>query len=141
MQDLPLDQLRSRADAERLFQEPDPGVKAFLLQNLRREGDSWRWQSNLAMVAADAAQGSASRIADWPIEAGTVHPFHGPVLWIAGSESRYITPEDAGPMRELFPRVRQLGVKGASHWVHSDAPDVVVEALRRFVAAGGRAKG
>jgi pimeloyl-ACP methyl ester carboxylesterase len=38
-------------------------------------------------------------------------------------------------MRELFPRVRQLSVKGASHWVHSDAPEVVVEALRRFVTA------
>jgi pimeloyl-ACP methyl ester carboxylesterase len=25
-------------------------------------------------------------------------------------------------------------VKGASHWVHTDAPEVVVEALRRFVA-------
>jgi pimeloyl-ACP methyl ester carboxylesterase len=67
-----------------------------------------------------------------------VQPFDGPVLWIAGSESRYIKAEDAGPMRELFPRVRQLSVKGASHWVHSDAPEVVVEALRRFVAAGAR---
>jgi pimeloyl-ACP methyl ester carboxylesterase len=37
-------------------------------------------------------------------------------------------------MRALFPKVRQLTVKGASHWVHTDAPEVVVEALRRFVA-------
>ena len=36
-------------------------------------------------------------------------------------------------MRALFPEVRQLTVKGASHWVHTDAPEVVVEALRRFV--------
>jgi pimeloyl-ACP methyl ester carboxylesterase len=26
-----------------------------------------------------------------------------------------------------------LTVKGATHWVHTDAPEVVVEALRRFV--------
>ena len=36
--------------------------------------------------------------------------------------------------QDLFPRVRQLTVKGASHWVHTDAPEVVTEALRRFVA-------
>jgi pimeloyl-ACP methyl ester carboxylesterase len=136
MQGLPLEQLKGRADAERLFQEPDAGVKAFLLQNLRRDGDSWRWQANLELVAADAALGSGSRIADWPVEPGSVRPYDGPVLWIAGADSRYIKPEDVEVMRALFPRVRQLSVKGASHWVHSDAPAVVVEALRRFVHAG-----
>ena len=134
MQRLPLGELESRADAESRFEEPDPGVKAFLLQNLRREGDTWRWQANLAMVARDAARGSESAIADWPVAEGEVEPFVGPVLWIAGESSPYISPEDLEPMRALFPKVRQLTVKGASHWVHTDAPDVVVEALRRFVA-------
>jgi pimeloyl-ACP methyl ester carboxylesterase len=36
-------------------------------------------------------------------------------------------------MRALFPKVRQVTVKGASHWVHTDAPEVMVEALRRFL--------
>jgi pimeloyl-ACP methyl ester carboxylesterase len=134
MQRLPLDQLESRGDAESRFEEPDRGVKAFLLQNLRRDGDSWRWQANLGMVAKDAARGSESAIADWPLSASDVAPFTGPVLWVAGELSPYISPEDLAPMRALFPKVRQLTVKGASHWVHTDAPGVVVEALRRFVA-------
>jgi pimeloyl-ACP methyl ester carboxylesterase len=133
MQRLPLTELGSRADAEARFQESNPGVKAFLLQNLRREGDAWRWQANLGLVAADAARGSDSAIADWPVAPGEVAPYDGPVLWIAGGESAYVQPEDVGPMRALFPRVRQLTVKGASHWVHTDAPEIVVEALRRFV--------
>lgn len=133
MQRLPLGELGSRADAEARFEESNPGVKAFLLQNLRRHGDTWRWQANLGLVAADAARGSDSAIADWPVAPGEVTPYDGPVLWIAGGESPYIQPEDVGPMRALFPRVRQLTVKGASHWVHTDAPEVVVEALRRFV--------
>lgn len=133
MQGLPLGELATRADAEARFEEPDPGVKAFLLQNLRRDGDSWRWQANLDLIAADAARGSGSLIADWPLAPGDVAPFEGPVLWIAGADSRYIKPGDLPAMRELFPRVRKLAVKGASHWVHSDAPEVVIEALRRFV--------
>ena len=58
------------------------------------------------------------------------------MLWVAGSESSYITDEDLPAMRALFPKVRQLTVKGATHWVHTDAPEVVVEALRRFAHTG-----
>lgn len=135
MQALPLDEVGDRSDAEARFNESDPGVKAFLLQNLRRDGESWRWQANVALFAADASRGSESVIADWPMPVGSVEPFNGPVLWIAGGESRYITDEDAEGMRALFPQVRKVSVKGASHWVHSDAPAVVAEALRRVVAA------
>ena len=133
MERLPLGSLATRADAEARFDEPNPGVKAFLLQNLRRDGDAWRWQANLDLFSADAAKGTGSRIADWPSTAGELAPYEGPVLWVAGSESAYIADEDLPAMQALFPKVRSLTVKGASHWVHTDAPDVVVEALRRFV--------
>jgi pimeloyl-ACP methyl ester carboxylesterase len=135
MQRLPLAELTTRADAEARFEEPNAGVKAFLLQNLRRDGSTWRWQANLDLIAADAARGSGSAIAGWPVEPGSVPPFEGPVLWLAGAESGYVSPEDAATMRALFPRVRLVTVKGASHWVHTDAPEVVVEALRRFIRA------
>ncbi|TPG16203.1 alpha/beta fold hydrolase [Pedococcus bigeumensis] len=133
MQHLPLAELTNRGDAEARFEEPNPGVKAFLLQNLRRDGDSWRWQANLDLFAADAATGTDSVIAAWPESAAQLPPFTGPVLWIAGSESTYITDEDLPAMRALFPKVRQLTVKGATHWVHTDAPEIVVEALRLFI--------
>jgi pimeloyl-ACP methyl ester carboxylesterase len=135
MRALPLDQVTSRADAEARFQESNPGVKAFLLQNLRRQGDSWRWQANLDLFAADARRGSDSAIAGFPVPEGQT-PYAGPVLWIAGSDSPYISKEDGEAMRALFPRVRMLTVKGATHWVHTDAPEVVVEAVRRFARLG-----
>jgi pimeloyl-ACP methyl ester carboxylesterase len=135
MQELPLADLTSRADAEDRFDEPDPGVKAFLLQNLRRDGHSWRWQVNLDLVAGDAALGSGSRIADWPDAVDDLPPFPGPVLWIAGGDSRYIQRQDAERMRRHFPRTRLFTIKGAGHWVHTDAPEIVVTALRRVLHA------
>jgi pimeloyl-ACP methyl ester carboxylesterase len=36
-------------------------------------------------------------------------------------------------MRELFPRVRSLTIKGAGHWVHADQPQVFATVLRRFL--------
>ena len=134
MQALPLDELTSRADAEARFTEPDPGVKAFLLQNLRRNGQTWRWQVNLDLVASDAALGVDSRIADWPHDADELAPYEGPVLWVAGGDSRYVKREDGERMRRHFPRTRLFTIKGAGHWVHTDAPDIIVTALRRFVA-------
>ena len=135
MQRLPLDELTSRADAEARFEESDPGVKAFLLQNLRREGTRWHWQANLGLIAADADRGSGSRMAGWPASADELSPYEGPVLWIAGGESRYVKRGDREHMRALFPRTRLFTIKGAGHWVHTDAPGVITSALRRFVAS------
>ena len=136
MQGLPLGKLTSRADADERFaiEVPDPGVRAFLLQNLRRHGDQWGWQANLELIAADAALGTGSRIAGFPGHPGEHPAYEGSVLWIAGGDSEYIAQEDGPGMRAMFPRTRTLTVKGAGHWVHSDAPEIVVGALRRFVA-------
>lgn len=138
MQRMPLSELRSREAADEWFSqvEEDPGIRAFLLQNLRRDGDSWRWQANVDLFADDAARGSESIVADWPAEAvGECAAYQGPVVWLRGSESRYIKDEDAEVMRSYFPKARQVTVNGAGHWVHSDAPDVVIETLRRLLRA------
>jgi pimeloyl-ACP methyl ester carboxylesterase len=57
---------------------------------------------------------------------------------VAGAESTYITDRDAEPMRALFPRVTQVTVKDAGHWVHSDQPEVVTQILRRFALSTAR---
>ena len=36
-------------------------------------------------------------------------------------------------MRELFPRARPVVVNGVGHWVHTEAPEVVTETLRRVL--------
>ncbi len=142
MRSLPLDELTSRADAERRFAavEPDRGIASFLLQNLRRKGAGWAWQCNLDLIAADAARGSRSRIADFPFATDAGEPrepppaYERPVVWLVGSESGYVAEADSTRMRELFPAVRKVTVNGAGHWVHTDSPGVVVETLRRMLA-------
>lgn len=136
MRRMPLAQLSSRAAADEWFArvEPDAAVRAFLLQNLRRDGDSWRWQANLDLFWADAQKGQGSVIANWPAAAvAGCAAYEGPVVWLRGSESRYIHDEDTETMRAYFPRVRQVTVNGAGHWVHTDAPGVVIETLRRLL--------
>ena len=128
-----LDQ-RADADAALVTAVPDPTVRAFLLQNLRRDGDGWRWQANLDVLAE-----SLPVIGGWPEEqlAGTP-PYRGPVFWVAGARSDYIAPEYAAAMDRWFPANRLVTVKEAGHWVHSEQPEVFLEVLRRWLDTASR---
>jgi pimeloyl-ACP methyl ester carboxylesterase len=122
---------RATADAALVPYAPDPVIRGFLLQNLRRDGDGWRWQMNLGLLGDEL-----DTVTGWPdLTAAPYHasPYPGPVLWVAGSESGYIQPEHAPAMRDLFPRVRSVTIKGAGHWVHADQPQVFATVLRRFL--------
>ncbi|WP_240771071.1 alpha/beta fold hydrolase [Nocardioides sp. GY 10113] len=127
-----LSTLGSRAEAEELLAPvaPDPAVRAFLLQNLRRDaaGEGWRWQANLPLLERDLPA-----IADWPEDRlDGVAPFGGPVLWVAGGRSSYVTEEYEPAMDRWFPNNRRLVIKDAGHWVHSEQPEIFTEAVRRF---------
>ena len=131
MQRLDLASLRNRSDAEEALAPAvaSPTVRSFLLQNLRREGEGWRWQPNLDVLGRDLEE-----VAGWPEdELADAAPYDGPVLWIAGASSSYVDDAYAAEMERLFPRVRRVTVKGAGHWVHSEQPEIFVEVLRRFV--------
>lgn len=132
---LDLDTLPDRATADAALVEavPDPVVRGFLLQNLRRDGSGWRWQMNLGLLGDRLAN-----VADWPADiapASGTDParYLGPVLWVAGADSDYIRPDDAPAMRALFPRVQLVTVKRSGHWVHAEQPEVFVQTIRRFL--------
>ncbi|MCR8671231.1 alpha/beta fold hydrolase [Agrococcus sp. HG114] len=124
-----LDAITSRADASAALEHaaPDPGVRAFLLQSLQRDGDGWRWLPNLEVLRRDLEV-----LRGFP-ETDAV--YEGPVLWIAGADSGYVRDEFAEPMQARFPNVRRVTIKGAGHWVHAEQPTVFTEVLARFVDA------
>jgi pimeloyl-ACP methyl ester carboxylesterase len=130
---LDLDQLTRRSEADEALAGavPNRTVRNFLLQNLRREGDSWSWQPNLAALGRDLVT-----LAGWPADrlAG-LEPYPGPVLWVAGQTSAYVTDDYDAAMDRWFPQNRKVTVKNAGHWVHSEQPEVFVEVLRRFLAS------
>jgi pimeloyl-ACP methyl ester carboxylesterase len=132
MQGLDLGSLERRADADAALEPavPNRTVRGFLLQNLRNEDGGWRWQVNLEVLGRDL-----DALSGWPADRlDGLAPFEGPVLWMAGGDSGYVRSEQEEEMRRLFPRTRKIVVKGAGHWVHSQQPEVVVEALRRLTA-------
>jgi pimeloyl-ACP methyl ester carboxylesterase len=123
---------RDQADEALRDAVPNRVVRGFLLQNLRRTGDGWHWQVNLDLLG-----GAMDGLTGWPGDRLGDASYDGPVLWVGGAESDYVSDEHAGEMDRRFPRNRRVTVKGAGHWVHSEQPEVFLEVVRRFLAAAG----
>ncbi|WP_110241953.1 alpha/beta fold hydrolase [Nocardioides gilvus] len=133
---LDLDAIERRSDADARLRQavPIPMVRSFLLQNLRRSDEGWRWQLNLPVLRA-----ALDDIGGWHEEwTQDSEPYDGPTWWIAGANSAYVQDEYAPAMEALFPRVRRVTVKEAGHWVHSERPDVFVQVLEQFLSSGRR---
>lgn len=117
---------RAEADAALATTIPEPGIRAFLLQNLRFDTDPPAWRLNLAAITA-----AIPKLSDWvPPE---VPPYIGPTLVLAGEKSRYIRAEDHPAIRLRFPMARIATVPGAGHWVHAEAPAGFLAALNPFL--------
>ncbi|TFV54443.1 alpha/beta fold hydrolase [Geodermatophilus sp. DF01-2] len=131
MRAMDLDALETREDADAALRAAVPSrmVRSFLLQSLVREGagGGWRWRVNLELLERDL--GELRGFPDPPPGA----TYDGPVLWIAGADSHYVLPQDRARMDELCPNTRLVRVKNAGHWVHSQQPEVFLQALRRFL--------
>ncbi|HEY7840863.1 MAG TPA: alpha/beta fold hydrolase [Gammaproteobacteria bacterium] len=130
MQSLPLESIRSRREAEASLAAavPDPATRQFLLHNLVRDGESFRWRINLGAIAANLAG-----LGDFP---ATEHTWNGPARFVAGGRADYLRPEHAPAIRRLFPAATMHTIEDAGHWLHADRPEAVIAQFREFLAGG-----
>jgi len=125
---LDLSLLRSRTDADRQLARsiPAPQVRAFLLQNLVKDGDGFRWRINLPVITA-----SMGSISGFPDVGGRV--FAGRALFVRGGDSDYIQEHHLPAIEALFPAARVETVNGASHWLHHERPERITRIIEDFI--------
>jgi pimeloyl-ACP methyl ester carboxylesterase len=128
MRDLNLGNIHSRAQAEEalLRAVPQAALRQLALQNLRLEGQSYRWEPNIDLLAA-----SMETIRAWP---QTSARYLGPTLWLRGANSAYTDDSDIESMRRHFPNVLAVVIPHAGHQLHVDQPQMTVAALNGFAA-------
>ena len=127
-----LQSLKSRGDADKAMAEyvRDLGTRQFLLKNLTRTDDGgFEWKLNLPVVR-DQIENIGEALPEGS-------RFDKPTLFIGGSNSDYIRPEDEGLIKEHFPQARIETITGAGHWVHAEKPDEVVELIKGFISENG----
>jgi esterase len=119
---------RGDADSRLAAALPDPGLRQFLLQNLRSGPGGFSWRINLPAIRS-----SLPKLLDFP---GGDAPWRypGPTWVLRGEHSGYVLPEHQGAIHALFPRAQMVTIKGAGHWPHAEQPARFGEALARALA-------
>ncbi len=121
--------LGSRREAEVLMARIIPGeaLRLFLLKNLTREADGYRWKMNLPVIE-EAYEEIRSGLPE------NRHSGHH-TLFIKGGRSGYIDPGDWPQIQSVFPEATLATIPQAGHWVHADAPEVLLAMVRDFLMA------
>lgn len=120
---------RKEADAGLAPAEPNPGIRAFLLQNLESGADGFKWRVNL-----DALSATMQDLLDFEtLPHG--HSYRGPALFLAGGASDYIGPHHHGEINRLFPAARVEVLPGVGHWAHAEAPELFLNHVKGFLGA------
>jgi pimeloyl-ACP methyl ester carboxylesterase len=125
MRAVPVSEIGSRqqADAHLSGTVRDPATRQFLLHNLVRDGNGFRWRLNLQGIGANLDE-----IGDFPDRSGTA--FTGPARFVAGGRADYLLPEHEPVIRRYFPQAELRIIPDAGHWLHADQPEAVVAQIR-----------
>ena len=120
---------RSEIDSVLEKQIPDKALRSFLMKNIRRNKDNeFYWQLNLK-----ALKNNLDEISDGfsHIETDNITKMP-PSLFIKGKNSDYITSDDIPVIKRFFPNSEIITIPNASHWLHAEKPDCLVEVLTGF---------
>lgn len=115
-------QVTRRQDAVEIMRPfiKEEGVIQFLLKSFK----NGEWLFNLPAI-----KNAYSDIIGWQ----EVPAWHHPVLFIRGGLSPYILDEYRENIARQFPLATAFVVANTGHWVHSEKPDTVIKAIRRFL--------
>lgn len=130
MLDIPLSPRLTRAEAEQSLARAvkEAPMRAFLLNNLVL-GDQPHWRVGLHEISMNMPN-----MFRWDDPPGT-SAYKGPVLFLCGAKSDYVTPAAEPAIKQRFPHAKVEYIADAAHWLHADKPENVVTALREFFAS------
>ncbi|MGI9382758.1 MAG: alpha/beta fold hydrolase [Methyloligellaceae bacterium] len=118
---------RSDIDGELKGPVPDPGVRAFLLQNVAAHDGAFAWRINLPVIDKEL-----ERLSRFP-QALVESSYAGPTAFISGGQSDYVQPSHHDAIRDVFPAASFEAIPGAGHWVHAEAPELFIQSVERYL--------
>ena len=123
-----LKEIKSRGEAEEDMSAviKDFGIRQFLLKNLKRDSDGFKWKINLQTIEEN--------IENVGVGLENSKTYNGDTLFIAGSKSKYIADEDQTIISRHFPQNRIITIEGAGHWVHAEKPRELFDEVLKFLS-------
>jgi pimeloyl-ACP methyl ester carboxylesterase len=122
---------RQQADDELSPFISDKSTRQFILKNLVRENDSFRWAFNLEALTKALPEILSGFDNEKLIKNNT--QFDKQTLFIRGENSHYIEKEDFDTINALFPHNEIVTIPDAGHGLHVEKPDVFLKVLSDFL--------
>ncbi|MEJ2584364.1 MAG: alpha/beta fold hydrolase [Robiginitalea sp.] len=125
---LPLESLESRTEADEALSEhiENWGIRQFLLKNLY-----WVEPGRLGLrINLEVLKHRMEEIGAALPEGST---YEGPVLFLRGGKSGYVTRGDLPLIHRHFPNANLETLEGAGHWLHAEKPDAFLQASLKFM--------
>lgn len=121
------DELKSRQEADDMLKKyvDELGVRQFLLKNLDRTSDGFKWKINLKGIEENienVGEGLEERLYTAT-----------PALFIRGENSDYIRSEDSITIVSLFSNAEIETIQDAGHWIHAEQPEKLLEMIKTFI--------
>lgn len=130
-----LQRIDSRTDADKAMRPyiHESSIRSFLLKNLERYEQRWRWRIGLDHIINDYECYIQSNSVDQPA-------FSKPVLFVKGELSDYILPEHKQQILALFPLASVKVIHGTEHWLHAEKPEIFAGIVKRFLRSTSTSK-
>jgi pimeloyl-ACP methyl ester carboxylesterase len=122
------EKVSSRNEIEAILEKhiPEMGIRQFLLKNVyRKTKDQFAYRFNLVALEEHID------------EIGVALPprtiFEGPVLFLKGANSGYISQDDEGLIHAHFPNSIIVSISNSGHWLHAENPVDFYNNVVRFL--------
>ncbi len=128
MRGIDLSKLNSRKEVMAILETkiPSERVRLLALKNIQRTAENkLEWRINIDSIYKNLKDLSGA--------IGQDKPYEKAILFIKGGDSEYINDTDIVDIKRVFKNNSIFTIKGASHWVHADAPVVFLEQIRKFL--------
>ena len=124
---VPVNELKSRNQADNILEPliPEFGIRQFLLKNLARTSEGFRWKMNLDVIARNIEEVGKPTIPSVT--------YSGDALFVYGGKSNYILDTDLMDIKTSFSNSRFEKIQDAGHWLHAEKPQEFYEKVNHFL--------
>ena len=103
-------------------------IKNLIGKNIKRNKDnSFEWKLNIRAIEDNFQEIIGNNLNENNI-------FSKPCTFISGELSDYITDDVINNVNNYFPYATFITIPKASHWIHSDQPDLLIEAIAQVIS-------
>ena len=122
-----LNNLKSRSDADNAISNliKNEGERNFILKNLKRTADGFKWTPNIMLLHR--------KLSDISSKINLRRKVKNNTLFLLGENSNYFNVEDENNLSDEFENYSIKKIQNSGHWVHAENPKDFITSVLDFL--------